>query len=275
MLPAASLPIDCQSLPFPPVSFSKLHPTPTLTSRTTCELCVGVHHSLSLAASLNSGPFPWHCCFCHVLADVTSADTMSPPGARTGQFPLGLTAKAFFLPLSCHTLLGLLPVLRGTDVGAYLQSRPVRSRCPPSSTAGCDQTKQGLRLHICGQTMDHTGGANQDADSLWAWFLSREGQPQFGKGSSSWNGLLFPPLPSFLLWFVQHKCMHRTKENQELLNWKWAANPAKVVFLYKGPTSSILLGTVRKYRELSIFLIKELKPFFMSCLPQVRMVGHD
>lgn len=111
---------------------------------------------------------------------------------------------------------------------AWLAHSPPRSRCGSILTKqACEEqtptrlhsrlchTKQGLLLHICGQTMDHTGGANQDAHSLWACFLSRVRLPQSGKGSSSWSGLLLPPLLSLVLWFVQHNCMHRAKEKQQ------------------------------------------------------------
>lgn len=72
------------------------------------------------------------CYFCHVLADITSADR-EPAGSPNTAFPLGLRVRGLLLPLSCHTLLGMLSILQGTDVRAYLPSRPA---VLPSSSTG-------------------------------------------------------------------------------------------------------------------------------------------
>lgn len=127
-----------------------------------------------------------------------------PIGSPNTAFPLGSRVRGLLLPLSCHTLLGMFSVLQGTDVRAYLQSKPVTSRhpqpavCPSSPTGRLLKQSQAPFCISLGRQWDHTGGANWDVTSLWIWFSFR-GWDTLSLGWQAAYGLGYSLCPSFLL----------------------------------------------------------------------------
>lgn len=111
-----------------------------------------------------------------------------PAGSPSTLFPLGLRVRGL-LPLSCRTLLGMLSVLQGTDVRAYLQSgpavcpsystgrlvKPSQAPCPPFALDGADsETTQEEPIGMqppCGPD-SHWGGETSiewNSEQLLEW----------------------------------------------------------------------------------------------------------
>lgn len=178
-----------------------------------------------------------------------------PAGSPNTAFPFGLRVRGLLLPLSCHTLLGMLSILQGTDVRAYLQSRP--AVCPSSSTGRLLKQSKAPSCVRLDRQWDHTRGANWDATSLWAWFPLR-GLAIRSLGWWATPGVGHSLHPSCLLCYGLSNTtvcteLGRSNRASELtLGYKSQPN----FFLFNYHTNNILLEPLEKHRGV---LFLELK----------------
>lgn len=144
---------------------------------------------------------------------ISPLQTREPAGSPNTAFPLGLRVRGLLLPLSCHTLLGMLSILQGTDVRAYLPSRP--AVCPSSSTGRLRKPSQvPPPMHKIGQTVgphkrSKLGCALPGPDSHVGGetFIIWDGEQLL-----EWATLSIRPLSCVR--FVKHDRVHRAREKQ-------------------------------------------------------------
>lgn len=142
-----------------------------------------------------------------------------PTGNPSKAFPFGLRVRRL-LPLMSHPVWHVLSPLRNRCRSIFTKQdcdkqTPMRPTMCLSSAGGLLKQSEAPLCVSPGRQWDHTGGASQDVDSLWARF-------PFGRReihSLRWWAIhgvgCFLHPSSSVLSFVKHSCMHKARENQE------------------------------------------------------------